>query len=362
MKRWMLVLVGSFGALALTAAEAAAVPNTVSFTGRITQGGNPVPDGTVNLGFELFTAVTGGTSTGWSEIHNNVPVSRGLAYVALGSQMGLTAAEFNGSDVYLELTVNGEVQSPRIPINSTPYAIRAATADTLGTLAPGDVALSSHTHNYASTTHTHTDYALSAHTHNYASTTHTHTDYALSAHTHNYASTTHTHSDYALTAHTHNYAATSHTHNYASTSHTHTQGLLGRANLAGGCDSVNPSTAYVKLLDFGTYSKQSASSALHITWQGNCKASSMAGTGVRWELRVDGVAASGQAGRQVIRSGNATAATNGLPCGGSAVFTGLAAGSRLISMYVQGVNNSASGVQIDPGCYSMASATVLELQ
>ncbi|MCI8363780.1 MAG: hypothetical protein HFG34_02365 [Eubacterium sp.] len=72
---------------------------------------------------------------------------------------------------------------------------------------------STHTHNYAPASHTHSDYAKTSHTHNYAPASHTHSNYAAAEHTHSgFAATTHTHSNYALTAHTHNYASANHTH------------------------------------------------------------------------------------------------------------------------------------------------------
>lgn len=72
---------------------------------------------------------------------------------------------------------------------------------------------STHTHNYAPASHTHSDYAKTTHTHNYAPASHTHSNYAAAEHTHSgFAATTHTHSNYALTTHTHNYASPNHTH------------------------------------------------------------------------------------------------------------------------------------------------------
>jgi len=49
---------------------------------------------------------------------------------------------FTGAPRFLEIVVQGETLSPRLPINSTPYAVRstgADSADRLGTLAPDDV-------------------------------------------------------------------------------------------------------------------------------------------------------------------------------------------------------------------------------
>ena len=94
---------------------------------------------------------------------------------------------------------------------------------------PGDFSLTGHTHNYASSSHSHSQY-LTSHQSltNYATKTyvdnavagidtstvpsHTH-DYASSSHTHSYASTSHTHSGYASSTHSHTgYASSSHSH------------------------------------------------------------------------------------------------------------------------------------------------------
>ncbi len=185
MKRLALLATSAFAALGLMAADAIAVPDTVSFTGRVSDGNGPI-DGTVNLGFQIYTAPTGGTLM-WEETYSGVSASNGLVYVNLGSQDPLDTAVFTGADVYLQVIVNGTNQSPRVPINSVPYALSAETAATLGTLTPAQVALSSHNHDAS--------YASAAHNHNsaYAALSHTH-DYAPTTHTHNYASTTHTHS------------------------------------------------------------------------------------------------------------------------------------------------------------------------
>ncbi|MCI8962968.1 MAG: hypothetical protein HFG37_04555 [Eubacterium sp.] len=79
---------------------------------------------------------------------------------------------------------------------------------------------SSHTHNYAPASHTHSNYAAAEHTHSgFASTIHTHNNYAPKEHTHGgYASLNHTH-DYAASDHDHSdYAASNHEHSdYAKT-------------------------------------------------------------------------------------------------------------------------------------------------
>ncbi len=148
MKRLIATLVLSAVGLGLGARSARAVPVTTSFTARIADAGGPI-DGLVNLSFKIYDAPAGGTMI-WEETHAGVAADQGLVFVALGgvspATNGLDASVFDGGDRYLEISVNGDVQSPRVPMLSVPYAVHAATADTLGDLGPGDVARANHDH------------------------------------------------------------------------------------------------------------------------------------------------------------------------------------------------------------------------
>ena len=124
---------------------------------------------------------------------------------------------------------------------------------------PGDFSLDGHTHNYASSSHTHSQY-LTSHQSltNYATKTyvdnavagidtstvpsHTH-DYASSSHTHSYASTSHTHSGYASSSHSHSgYASSSHTHSASDISGLSTGGGGGEPFAAYKLDSYSSAT------------------------------------------------------------------------------------------------------------------------
>ena len=78
-------------------------------------------------------------------------------------------------------------------ITDLPTPVDAYTKTEVDNLLIGK-ANATHTHDYAASTHTHSDYASSDHTHDYAASNHTHN---------NYATTDHTHSDYATSNHTH---------------------------------------------------------------------------------------------------------------------------------------------------------------
>lgn len=127
--------------LTVAANTAYAVPTTTNFTARIESEGTPV-DGSVDLHFGLYDAETGGSLI-WEETHAGVTASAGLVFVTLGSGANaLDDTVFDGTTLYLELTVGGDVQSPRIPIGSVPYAVRAGTAeraDAVGDYAPSDL-------------------------------------------------------------------------------------------------------------------------------------------------------------------------------------------------------------------------------
>jgi hypothetical protein len=69
--------------------------------------------------FKLFTALTGGSQVG-STITQNVNVQNGLFTVELNF-----GAVWDGSDRYLEISVDGNTLSPRVKINPTPYASTA---------------------------------------------------------------------------------------------------------------------------------------------------------------------------------------------------------------------------------------------
>jgi hypothetical protein len=122
-------------------AAAQSVPQTMSFTARVYDGESPVT-GAVALRFEIFDAAEGGTLV-WEE-EMPAQAEDGLVYAILGSKQGngLSAAVFDGNQRFLQLSVNDDVQRPRIPLLSVPYATRAAVAEVagrLGSLGEGEV-------------------------------------------------------------------------------------------------------------------------------------------------------------------------------------------------------------------------------
>jgi hypothetical protein len=178
MNLWFSGIVSALGLIA-GSAPAGAVPASLTFTGRLADGGEPV-DGAVTLQLSIYDLADGGAPL-WSENQATTAVA-GLLSFAVGEHSALDAGDFDGGDRWLEVTVDGAVLSPRFQIRSVPYAIRAGvcdSADTLAGLDPDDLALSSHDHDgvYAPALHDHDGvYAAAGHLHSgtYAPATHDH--------------------------------------------------------------------------------------------------------------------------------------------------------------------------------------------
>lgn len=132
----------ALGFILAAASIADAAPSTIGFTGRLATSTGPV-EGTVAITFALYSAGTGGDEV-WSETRD-VTASAGLVYLDLGATTPLDATVFAGDRLYLQITIGNEVMSPRLSIQSTPYAIRSQVADTaivaqkLGGIAPSGV-------------------------------------------------------------------------------------------------------------------------------------------------------------------------------------------------------------------------------
>jgi hypothetical protein len=134
--------------LASSLALAQTVPQQVALSARLSNAGVPLT-GNHTLLLRLFDSATGGAEL-WNESALTV-ADNGVVALTLGAQAPLTPSILDGRALFVEVSVDGQTLLPRLPVVSVPYAVRAsvaASASTLGTLAPGDVALASHTHNY----------------------------------------------------------------------------------------------------------------------------------------------------------------------------------------------------------------------
>ncbi len=100
----------------------------ISYQGLLLDNNGQKVDGTVSIVFTIYD--NNGTAL-WTETHSAVTVQKGLYSVILGSINPIDATLFVSSDPrYLELTVNGEVLSPRQLITGAAYALASRTGGT----------------------------------------------------------------------------------------------------------------------------------------------------------------------------------------------------------------------------------------
>ncbi len=129
--------------VAMVASVALAIPNEIQYQGKLTDDGGVGLNGDFEMSFRIFDAPTAGTLL-WTELHHapadEVTVTKGLFDVLLGSLTPI-ALDFS-VDYWLEITVDGNILLPRVKLSSSPYAYRAAIADSVvGGSAVGDTAL-----------------------------------------------------------------------------------------------------------------------------------------------------------------------------------------------------------------------------
>lgn len=109
------------------AVGAATVPATITFAARVVDEKSEEPiKGEHVATFALFDADVDGNSV-WNESHQVMPED-GMVYVELGSQNPLDTKVFDGKQLWLQVSVDGNTMEPRIPLASVPYAVRAAAA------------------------------------------------------------------------------------------------------------------------------------------------------------------------------------------------------------------------------------------
>jgi hypothetical protein len=115
----------------LTLPARAQVPGRVNFQGLLLDNAGEPVTGTVTLQLELFAAASGGSAL-WTETHSSVSVTDGIYDVVLGSQTPLTPALFSVSPRYLQVTIDGQVLSPRREFLAVPFALHAESANNVG--------------------------------------------------------------------------------------------------------------------------------------------------------------------------------------------------------------------------------------
>jgi len=103
------------------------VPHEINYQGWLgTADDTTGVTGTFTMVFKIYDAETDGNNL-WSETHE-VQVSHGVFNVILGSSNPIPAEIFTGDALWLEVSVAGEVLSPRQKLVSVGYAIHAESA------------------------------------------------------------------------------------------------------------------------------------------------------------------------------------------------------------------------------------------
>jgi hypothetical protein len=106
----------------------ASVPGQVNFQGVLYDSNNLAVSGNVDFNFSLFDSLSGGTQL-WTESQSSVQVNAGVYSVALGSVVPITTDILTTSAIYLEVSIGGEILSPRQRLIAVPYALKAEEAD-----------------------------------------------------------------------------------------------------------------------------------------------------------------------------------------------------------------------------------------
>ncbi|MBI5739348.1 MAG: DUF4215 domain-containing protein [Nitrospirae bacterium] len=112
----------------------AAIPQTINYQGFLTEmDGTPVNNAAAQMRFSLHDSLTAGNEL-WNE-KQTLNIQNGIYNVVLGSASAFPPALDFSAQYYLEVAVYDtvtslfETLSPRQPLTSVPYAMRAASAD-----------------------------------------------------------------------------------------------------------------------------------------------------------------------------------------------------------------------------------------
>ncbi|MBN2356479.1 hypothetical protein JXO59_10220 [candidate division KSB1 bacterium] len=111
-------------------AQSTALSHVLAYQGYLTDAaGNPIT-GTVQANVGIWSAVSGGSRL-WQE-DLNIDVDKGAFTAELGRLTPIARTLFDGSDRWIELTLNGETLSPRKQVLLTPMSLYTVNAGMLG--------------------------------------------------------------------------------------------------------------------------------------------------------------------------------------------------------------------------------------
>jgi len=132
----LLVRLLALALLALPSIALAAVPQYITYSGRVLDEFGEAVEGEVVLTVGIFKEVTDATTedglgnASWTDDFTTIVIN-GYFSIVLGSQAVLAAADLTGDDVWVALSIdNGPWMVPASQLTSAPFALQAETADT----------------------------------------------------------------------------------------------------------------------------------------------------------------------------------------------------------------------------------------
>ena len=106
-----------------------AVPNFISYQGKLTDSSAAPLNGSYTLKFSIYDSSSGGNLL-WSETYtagSAITLTKGHFFVNLGTETPLTRSVFDTNPLFLGITVESDAEmSPRIALQSVPFAFTAS--------------------------------------------------------------------------------------------------------------------------------------------------------------------------------------------------------------------------------------------
>ena len=126
LKTFLPILMLAFVSIATAIAQ---IPQTINYQGYLTNSASQPVNAAVNVTFRLYTTASGGAPV-WQETQSGIGVGNGVFTAVLGSATPLNLP-FN-VPYFLSVQVNADAEmAGRQPLSSVPYALKAASAETL---------------------------------------------------------------------------------------------------------------------------------------------------------------------------------------------------------------------------------------
>lgn len=132
-------------------------------------------------------------------------------------------------------------------------------------------------------------------------------------------------------------------------------------NVTCGGGVTAPDGAFARVAEIGTFAKTVADSTIELTFNGRIGATSTTGTGALFELRIDDGATTEGRARANLRASE-MGLISGMPASITGIFTALGPGAHTVSLWVMGVNGTASQARVDGGCWSSDHVVVREFK